>query len=93
MRTGRGRLLPVLLGLLFLLVQGTAVLHAHEGELRLQYDCELCLKAGSAADTPPANVRLPEVFASTQIVAATAADQTTTLIRSAQARAPPQTSN
>lgn len=42
--------LPSLLALCFVLlfVQSATLVHSHEGDLQPQFDCEICLKVGSA---------------------------------------------
>lgn len=48
-RKRRGRSLPVyaLLCLLLVFVQGTALVHHHEGDLQRQLHCDICLKVGA----------------------------------------------
>ncbi len=36
--------------LLLLFVQGAALVHSHDGDLQVRYDCDICLKIGSDAD-------------------------------------------
>lgn len=48
----RQRAIPVvaLVSLFLLFVQSADLVHSHDGDLQPQYDCEICLKAGSGGD-------------------------------------------
>lgn len=48
----RFRSLPLtaVICLLLLFVQSAALVHSHESDLQVRYDCDICLKIGSSTD-------------------------------------------
>lgn len=53
-RAGRRRFLPLAGLLCLLLAQGAGLAHSHDGGLKPQFDCEICLKTGPADDAAAA---------------------------------------
>lgn len=83
--------MPCLLILLFAFSQSAALLHNHEGDLNLKYDCEQCLKIGSSADALPSLFTLPAVNFVNDYISLPGSDSPLLIVRSANARAPPYT--
>lgn len=80
---------PCLLVLLFAFSQSAALLHDHEGDINLKYDCEQCLKIGSSAGALPSQFVLPVVNFVNDYISLSGSDNPLLIVRSANARAPP----
>jgi hypothetical protein len=78
-----------LLVFLFAFSQSAALLHNHDGDLNLKYDCEHCLKIGSSAGAIPSQFALPLVSFVTDYISLPGSDSPLLIVRSANARAPP----
>jgi hypothetical protein len=81
--------MPCLLVLLFVFSQSAALLHDHDGDLNLKYDCEQCLKIGSSADVLPSQFTLPAVSFLNEYSSLPGSESPLLIVRSANARAPP----
>lgn len=85
-----GSLLSFLLVCSLLFTQTVSLGHSHDGDLRDQIDCEICLKVGSNDDSVVSTSELPIVkstASSFQVLLPTAVH---TVARAPSARAPPQ---
>jgi hypothetical protein len=85
----RRLMLPLLLVLLFSFAQSATLLHNHEGDLALQYDCGLCVHAGSGAHGLAAQYSLHLPEGRTWYLSASRSENPFLIVRSANARAPP----
>jgi len=85
----KSAVMPCLLVLLFAFSQSVALLHDHEGDLNLKYDCERCLKIGSSAGALPSQFILPVVNFVDDYLSLPGSDSPLLIVRSANARAPP----
>lgn len=82
--------LPLLFIMLFAFSQSLSLLHHHDEDLKLKVDCELCLKVGSADDAVPGSTLALKFTISAEYQSLPGSESPFLVIRSANARAPPQ---
>ena len=90
---GLSRLLPLVIVLMFLVMQNSSLQHSHDGDLSTSYDCEFCLQISSSGEgiTAECNYSLPKI----KIVASLPQNQCKLVSKrtTPNSRAPPQLAN
>jgi hypothetical protein len=85
-----GSLLSFLLVCSLLFTQAVSLNHSHDGDLRDQIDCEICLKVGSSDDSVVSTSELAIVKSVTSSFQNLLPAAVHTVARAPSARAPPQ---